>query len=59
MVDAMTRDAVGMENTEERDTAALPTFMVDAAETADALIKTDGWPGPEDMDDEFRELWGA
>lgn len=59
MIDAMARDALGMDNTEERDVAALPTFVVDDAETAEALIPSDGWRGPEGMEDQFKALWGV
>jgi len=59
MVDAMARDAVGMENTEERENAKLPTFIVNSPEVAEPLIPTDGWTGPENQDAQFAELWGV
>lgn len=59
MMDAMARHSVGMENTEERANAVLPTFIVNTAEVAEPLIPTDGWTGPEDMDAQFAALWGV
>jgi ribose transport system substrate-binding protein len=59
MVDAMARRALEMDNTEERTTALLPTFIVSDAATAEALIPTDGWPGPDGMEDQFMALWGV
>ncbi|MGB3734342.1 MAG: substrate-binding domain-containing protein [Ilumatobacter sp.] len=59
MVDAMARDAVGMENTEERANAILPTFLVNSPEVAEPLIPTDGWTGPDDQDAQFAALWGV
>lgn len=58
MMDAMARHAVGMENTEERANALLPTFIVNSPEVAEPLIPTDGWPGPADQGDQFAALWG-
>ncbi len=59
MVDAMARRALGMDNTEERANAVLPTFIVSDKATAEALIPTDGWPGPDGMADQFKTLWGV
>ncbi len=59
MVDAMARDAVGMDNPEERENAMVPSFLVNSPEVAEPLIPTDGWPGPEGMDQQFAELWGV
>ncbi len=59
MVDAMARQAIGQENTEERANAVLPTFVVMSPEQAQPLIATDGWPGPETMSDQFKALWGV
>ena len=35
MVDGMARHSIGQENTEERDVANLPTFIVSDADTAE------------------------
>lgn len=59
MVDAMARHAVGMENTEERANAILPTFIANSPEVAEPLIPTDGWPGPDGMAEQFAALWGV
>ncbi len=59
MVDAMARRSLGMDNTEERANAVLPTFIVSDKATAEALIPTDGWPGPDGMADQFKTLWGV
>ena len=59
MVDAMARHAVGQDNPEERANALLPTFIVNTPEMAEPLIPTDGWPGPDDQDVQFKELWGV
>ncbi len=59
MVDAMARQAIGQENTEERANAVLPTFFVTTPDQAEPLIATDGWPGPETMADQFKALWGV
>ncbi len=61
MVDAFARHAVGMDNPEERATAALPTFVVDTPEAAQAMLDLGdaGWPGPATMADQFKALWGV
>lgn len=59
MVDGMARHAIGQENTEERANALLPTFIVDDAATAEPLIATNGWPGPDTMAEQFGALWGV
>jgi ribose transport system substrate-binding protein len=59
MVDAMARHSIDQENTEEREVAFLPTFIVSDAATAEALIPLNGWPGPATMADQFKELWGV
>jgi len=61
MVDAMARESLGMDNPEERDNATLPTFIVSDAEAAQAILDLGdaGWPGPETMEDQFKELWGV
>ncbi|MGA9276646.1 sugar ABC transporter substrate-binding protein [Ilumatobacter sp.] len=59
MMDAMARDAVGMDNPEERANAIVPSFLVNSPEMAQPLIATDGWPGPDNMDQQFAALWGV
>ncbi len=59
MMDAMARDAVGMDNPEERANAILPTFIVNSPEVAEPLIPTDGWPGPDGQAEQFAALWGV
>ena len=61
MVDAMARQALGMDNPEERDNATLPTFIVSDPDAAQAILDLGdaGWPGPETMEDQFKELWGV
>jgi ribose transport system substrate-binding protein len=61
MVDAFARHAVGMDNPEERATAALPTFVVSDADGAKRILDLGdaGWPGPATMADQFKALWGA
>ena len=58
MVDAMARDAVGMDNPQERDNALLPLFIVSDAATAEQY-KDSAWPGPEGYEDQFKALWGV
>ena len=60
MVDAAARLSLGMELTEEREAASLPTFLVEDAETAQRILDEDGgdW-GPPTMEEDFRELWGV
>ena len=61
MVDAMARHSLGMDNTEERANANLPTFIVSDAATAEAVLDLGdaGWPGPETMAEQFGALWGV
>jgi ABC-type sugar transport system substrate-binding protein len=59
MVDGMARHSIGQENTEERANALLPTFIVNSPETAEPLIASDGWPGPDGMAEQFAALWGV
>ncbi len=59
MVDAMARHSIGQENTEERVVSNLPTFLVSDAATAEPLIATDGWYGPEGLTEQFAALWGV
>lgn len=59
MVDAMARQSLGMDNPEERDVAVLPVFFVEDTATAESLIPTDDWVGPEGMADQFAALWGV
>jgi ribose transport system substrate-binding protein len=59
MVDGMARHAIGQDNPEERANAILPTFIVNSPETAQPLIATDGWPGPDGMAEQFAALWGV
>lgn len=60
MVDAAARLSLGMELTEEREAASLPTFLVEDAETAQRILDEDGgdW-NPPTMEEDFRELWGV
>jgi ribose transport system substrate-binding protein len=60
MVDAFARHAVGMDNPEERQNAALNTFIVSDAASAQEILNLGdaGWPGPATMADQFRALWG-
>ena len=57
MVDAMARLSLGMDNPEERTNANLFSYLVTDAATAKALIPTDGWTGPKDMEAQFKALW--
>jgi ribose transport system substrate-binding protein len=61
MVDAFARMSVGMENTEERANAKLPTFVVADKKTAEEVVAAgdNGWPGPKGMEDQFKTLWGV
>jgi ribose transport system substrate-binding protein len=61
MVDAMARHSLGMENPEERANALLPTFIVQDAAAAQAVLDLgpDGWPGPDGYQDQFKALWGV
>lgn len=60
MVDAAARLSLGMELTEERDAANLPTFLVEDAATAQDIIDNQGgdW-NPPGMAEAFKELWGV
>ena len=58
MVDAMARLSLGMDNPEERANSKLFAYIVADKATAQALIPTDGWPGPAGMDAQFKKLWG-
>jgi ABC-type sugar transport system substrate-binding protein len=59
MVDAMARHSVGQDNPEERQVADLPTYIVDEASEAEAILDVGDWTGPEGMDAQFAELWGV
>ncbi len=62
MVDAAARLSLGMELTEERAAASLPTFLVDSAEAAQAILDDPDYPGdwyPPTMADDFKALWGV
>ncbi len=61
MVDAFARHSVGDENSEERANAALVSFIVSDAETAQGVLDLGdaGWPGPETMAEQFAALWGV
>jgi hypothetical protein len=59
MVDAMARLSLGMDNPEERANSKLFSYIVADKDTAQALIPTDGWVGPKDMDAQFKKLWGV
>jgi ribose transport system substrate-binding protein len=39
--------------------SVLPTWVVDSADSAEGLLPTDGWPGPDGFQDSFRQLWGV
>ncbi len=58
MVDGMARHSIGQEHTEERIVSNLPTFLVSDAAAAEPLIATDGWYGPEGLQEQFAALWG-
>jgi ABC-type sugar transport system substrate-binding protein len=58
MVDAMARLSVGMELDEERQSANLPTWVVDSPEVAKTLVDSGLWPGPADYQNQFKALWG-
>ena len=61
MIDAFARHAVGMDNPEERANAALVSFIVSDAATAQSILDLGdaGWPGPATMADQFKVLWGV
>ncbi|HTN78028.1 MAG TPA: substrate-binding domain-containing protein [Acidimicrobiales bacterium] len=60
MVDAAARLSLGMDLTEERASASLPTFLVEDASTAQPIIDNQGgdW-APPTMADDFKKLWGV
>ena len=60
MVDAAARLSLGMELTEEREAASLPSFLVEDAETAQSILDCcngDWWPPT--MEEDFKALWGV
>jgi ribose transport system substrate-binding protein len=57
MVDYAARLSEGMPLTEERKAAALPTYLVQAADQANAVIKVGGDWNPVGMADTFKKLW--
>ena len=60
MVDAAARLSLGMELTEERDAASLPTYLVETPEQAQEILDCcngDWWPPT--MEEDFKELWGV
>ncbi len=57
MVDAAARLSVGMELTEERKAAALPTYLVQTPAQAKAVIDVGGDWNPVGMSDTFKKLW--
>ncbi len=59
MVDAMARQSIGQDNTEERANALLPSFTVSSPTMAKPLVASDGWPGPDTMAEQFKTLWGV
>ncbi|MEZ5259464.1 MAG: substrate-binding domain-containing protein [Ilumatobacteraceae bacterium] len=62
MVDAAARLSLGMDLTEERDAASLPTYLVDTADKAQAVLDDPNYPGdwyPPTMEDDFKALWGV
>jgi len=58
MVDAAARLSLGMELTEERASAALPTFIVQDAATAKKISDIGGDWAPPGMAESFKKLWG-
>ena len=60
MAHAMVLDSLGDTYTEERAGAELQSFVVDNAETAQAILDGGGlqnWKGPKTMADQFKALW--
>jgi ribose transport system substrate-binding protein len=60
MVDAAARLSLGMELTEEREAASLPTVLVEDAEFAQEILDCcngDWWPPT--MEEDFKALWGV
>lgn len=58
MVDGMARHSIGQENTQAAEVSTVPSFVVTTPEAAEPWIATDGWPGPDGMDEQFKALWG-
>ena len=60
MVDAAARLSLGMELTEERSAAAMPTFLVEDAATAQQILdeQAGDWIPPTTAED-FKALWGV
>ena len=59
MVYAAARLSLGMELTEERDAAALPTIIIDEPAEAQAIIDVGGDWMPPGAEDAFKALWGV
>jgi ribose transport system substrate-binding protein len=60
MVDAAARLSLGMELTEERQAASLPTYLVEDAETAQEILDCcNGDWYPPTMEQDFKALWGV
>ena len=59
MVDAAARLSLGMELTEERAAAALPTIIIDEPAEAQAIIDVGGDWMPPGAEDAFKALWGV
>jgi ribose transport system substrate-binding protein len=60
LADQMARHATGVWSPELQETVSvLPTWVVDSADSAEGLLPTDGWPGPDGFQDSFRQLWGV
>lgn len=60
IMDAFARHSIGQENPQERSNAVLPTFIIDTPELAKEIqaFGDAGWPGPTNMADQFKALWG-
>ena len=60
MVDAAARLSLGMELTEERDAASLPTVIVEDAEFAQEILDClQRRLVPPTMEEDFKALWGV
>jgi ribose transport system substrate-binding protein len=59
MVDAAARHSVGMEQTEERAAAALPSIIIDTPEKAQPIIDVGGDWMPPGAEEAFKTLWGV
>jgi ABC-type sugar transport system substrate-binding protein len=59
MVDGMARHSIGQANTQLAEVSNVPTFLLDDPELAADLIPSNGWPGPDGMEDQFKALWDA